>query len=353
VASAAAGTGLSNYTISYHSGSLTVTPAALDITANSTSKTYGQTVTLAGTAFTTGAGELVNGDTVTSVTLTSAGSAASATVAGSPYAIVPSVAVGTGLSNYTISYHNGSLTVTPAALDITANSTSKTYGQTVTLAGTAFTTGAGELVNGDTVTSVTLTSAGAAASATVAGSPYAIVPSVAIGTGLSNYTISYHSGSLTVTPAAFDVTANSTSKTYGQTVTLAGTAFTTGAGELVNGDTVTSVTLTSAGSAGTATVAGSPYTIVASTAVGTGLSNYTISYHSGSLTVTPAALDITANSTSKTYGQTVTLAGTAFTTGAGELVKGDTVTSVTLTSAGAVGTATVAGSPYAIVASTA
>ncbi len=32
---------------------------------------------------------------------------------------------------------------------------------------------------------------------------------------------------------------------------------------------------------------------------------------SGGETVTPVALDITANSTSKTYGQTVTLAGTA------------------------------------------
>ena len=58
------------------------------------------------------------------------------------YAIVPSAAVGTGLSNYTITYVNGSLTVNPAALTITANNTSKTYGQTATFAGTAFTTAA-------------------------------------------------------------------------------------------------------------------------------------------------------------------------------------------------------------------
>ena len=55
-------------------------------------------MTFAGTEFT--ASGLVNGDTVTSVTLTSAGSAATATVAGSPYTIVPSAAVGTGLANY-------------------------------------------------------------------------------------------------------------------------------------------------------------------------------------------------------------------------------------------------------------
>ena len=58
---------------------------------------------------------------------------------GSPYAIIPSGAVGTGLANYTISYVNGGLTVETAALTITADSTSKTYGQSVTFTGTEFT----------------------------------------------------------------------------------------------------------------------------------------------------------------------------------------------------------------------
>ena len=85
--------------------------------------------------------------------------------------------------------HNGSLSVTPASLSITAKNQTKVYGQTLTLAGTAFTeTG---LVNNDSITSVTLTSTGAAAAATVAGSPYAIVPTAAVGTGLGNYAIAY------------------------------------------------------------------------------------------------------------------------------------------------------------------
>ncbi len=45
---------------------------------------------------------------------------------------------------------------------------------------------------------------------------------------------------------------------------------------LVNSDTVSSVTLTSDGAPATAIVAGSPYTIVASAAIGTGLENYAI-----------------------------------------------------------------------------
>jgi len=56
-------------------------------------------------------------------------------------------------------------------------------------------------VTGDSVTSVSLLSAGAAATATVAGSPYSIIPFNAVGTGLANYTISYVPGALTVTPA--------------------------------------------------------------------------------------------------------------------------------------------------------
>ena len=343
VPSGAVGAGLGNYTISDVNGSLAVQTAPLTITAESTSKTYGQVVTLTETDFTESG--LVNGDTITGVTLVSAGAAATAAVAGSPYAIVASGAVGTGLGNYTISYVSGGLTVEPAALTITAESTSKTYGQAVTFTGTEFTESG--LVNGDAITSLTLTSAGAAAAAAVAGSPYTIVPSGAVGTGLGNYTISYVNGGLTVEPAALTITAESTSKTYGQAVTLTGTEFTeTG---LVNGDTITSVTLTSAGAAATAVVAGSPYAIVASGAVGTGLGNYTISYVNGGLTVEAAALTITAESTSKTYGQAVTLTGTEFT--ASGLVNGDTITSVTLTSAGAAATAVVAGSPYAIVPS--
>ena len=109
------------------------------------------------------------------MTQTSTGSVATA-LAGT-YPIVASNAMfSAGLSsNYTISYVNGTLTVSTAALTITANNASKTYGQTVSFAGTAFTTSG--LVNGDTVTSVTVTSTGSAATAAVG--TYPIVPSAA------------------------------------------------------------------------------------------------------------------------------------------------------------------------------
>ncbi len=222
------------------SASFDVTAAGLLITATNRFKVYGQTVVFAGTEFTTSG--LLGTDTVDSVTLTSAGAAPTATVAG-PYLIIPSAAVGSGLGNYAITYVDGALTVTPAPLTVTADDRTKTYGQTVVFAGSEFSTTG--LLNADSVTSVTLASPGAAPTATVGGSPYAITPSNATGTGVSNYTIAYVDGELTVDPAPLAITADDRSKVYGQTVVFAGTEFSTAG--LLNADTIDSVTLTSPG----------------------------------------------------------------------------------------------------------
>jgi hypothetical protein len=96
------------------------------------------------------------------------------------------------------------LTINKASLSITAINASKVYGQTLNFAGTEFTpTG---LVGSDSVSSVTLTSAGATNTAPVANSPYIITPSSAIGSGLGNYSITYNPGYLTVSNAVLTVT---------------------------------------------------------------------------------------------------------------------------------------------------
>ena len=94
----------------------------------------------------------VNGDTSASLTtlptLTTTATASSH-VSGSPYAITASGAVDT---DYSISYVAGTLTVTPAALTITANNQTKVYGAvlpTLTASYTGF-------VNGDTAASLTI-----------------------------------------------------------------------------------------------------------------------------------------------------------------------------------------------------
>ena len=340
-----------NYSIAYSNGSLTVSPAALTVTANNASKTYGQTATLLPTAFT--ATGLQNGETIAAVVESSAGTAATAGVAGSPYAITPSAASGGSFNpaNYSIAYANGALTVNPAALTVTANNASKTYGQTATLSPTAFT--ASGLQNGETISSVTETSAGVAAIAGVAGSPYAITPSAASGGNFNptNYSIAYANGALAVSPAALTISANNASKTYGQTATLSPAAFT--ASGLQNGETIAAVVESSAGTGATAGVAGSPYPIMPSAASGGSFSaaNYSVAYTSGALTVNPATLTVTASDLSKTFGQTAVLLPTAF--DASGLQNSETIGAVVQTSAGTAGTASVAGSPYAITPSAA
>ena len=281
------GNGGNNYAVTVNTAPGTITPAPLTITADNAAKVYGQTVTLAPTAFTTTA--LVAGETVGTVTELSPGTVATAPVAGSPYAITPSAATGGTFTatNYTITYVDGNLAVTPAPLVLTANDASKVYGTTFTPAATAFThTG---LVNSDTVTGVTETSTGAAPTASVAGSTYPIVITPGSATGSftpTNYVMTYVDGRLTVTPVPLTVTANDATKTYGQTLVLPDTAFTTTG--LVNGDTVTSVPETSAGTVASAPVVGSPYAITPSTATGTyDASNYTVSYVDGKLYVLP------------------------------------------------------------------
>ena len=338
VPSAAVGTGLTNYDIDYHDGTLTINQKHLDITANDRTKTYGQLVTFSGTEFTSSG--LINGNTIASVTLTSTGAPVTAIV--NTYPIVISAAVGTGLSNYEIDYHNGTLTVDKKHLDITANDRTKTYGQLVTFAGTEFSSSG--LINGNTIASVALTSTGAPVTATV--NTYPIVISAATGTGLTNYNIHYHNSTLTVNKKHLDVTANDRTKTYGDLVTFAGTEFTSSG--LINGNTIASVTLASTGAPITAVV--NTYPIVISAAVGTGLSNYEIDYHNGTLTVDKKHLDITANDRTKTYGQLVTFAGTEFSSSG--LINGNTIASVALTSTGAPVTATVNTYPIVISAAT-
>jgi hypothetical protein len=211
---------------------------------------------------------------VTSVDLASAGSATTATVG--DYTITAANAGGAGLSNYDITYVGGVLTVGKAGLTITANNAAKTYGQGSGLAGY----GVSGLVNGDAVTSVDLASAGSATTATVGD--YTITAANAGGAGLSNYDITYVGGVLTVGKAGLTITASDEAKRFGETARLDGYSV---AG-LVNGDVVSSVSLTSEGAA--ADAARGDYVIDVVGAGGTGLSNYDIVYVDGVLKVEDA-----------------------------------------------------------------
>jgi hypothetical protein len=92
---------------------------------------------------------------------------------------------------------------------------------------------------------------------------------------------------------------------------------------LLNSDTVSSVALASPGAASTASVTGSPYLITASSALGSGLNNYTINYINGSLTVNPATLTLSLAGSGGVYTALPYPAACSVASG---LVNGDSVT---------------------------
>src|SRR5207253_802521 len=203
-----------NYTISYHNGTLTVDRATLSITANNDSKAYGQTRTYGAGSTAFSSTGLQNSESIGSVTITASGGTAANAAVGS-YDLTPSAATGGTFNpnNYNISYHNGTLTVDPATLSITANADSKNYGQTTTYgAGSIAFTSIG-MQNSDTIGSVTITASGGTAADALVGS-YDLTPSAATGGTFNpnNYTISYHLGTLTVEAATLSITANNDSK---------------------------------------------------------------------------------------------------------------------------------------------
>ncbi len=268
------GNGGNNYAVTpvrFNAG--VIDPALLTITATNQSKTYGTTFSFAGTEFTTGT--LYSTDTVTSVTLTSAGTPATATVAASPYPIVPSAAVGAGLTNYAIAYANGSLTVNQAPASVTPNANNKTYGNS----DPPFTGALVGFVAADGVTATYARTAGE----NVTGSPYAISGTLSPASVLSNYSITYKTANFTINAAPASVTPDPKVINFGMgepplTGTLAG---------FLPADGVTA-TYARAPGAGAGI-----YSISATLTPTAVLTNYSIVYNTASFTINMVPQNIT------------------------------------------------------------
>src|SRR5208337_2803652 len=161
----------SNYTISYVNGTVTDSVGTLAITASSASMTYGGATPVITPSYS----GFVNGDTSASLT-------------------TPSSCSGAVDSNYTISYVNGTVTESAAALTITASSGSMTYGGTVP----TITPSYSGFVNGDTSASLTTAptcSTTATGSTPVGTDAGADTCSGAVG---PNYSFTYGAGNVTV-----------------------------------------------------------------------------------------------------------------------------------------------------------
>ena len=166
----------------------TATYGDASVTLNATvTPTSGPAVNSGSVEFTVKQGALTIGVATTDTTIVAGAASVNyllpAGTAAGAYTIEASYSGASGLN---ASSGSGSLTINQKDLTITASNKTKTYGDTVSFDQTTPSSDFSVvgLINADTVDSITLTSAGAAATATVAGSPYDIIPSAAVGTGL-------------------------------------------------------------------------------------------------------------------------------------------------------------------------
>jgi hypothetical protein len=178
----------SNYTINFINGTLTVNPALLTITVNSQSKVYGAPVpNLTATFY-----GFVNGDTVSS--LDTQPTLATVASIGSPVGTYPVTVSGASGTNYTMNFVGGTLTVTPAALTITADNQFAFLGAPLPVLTASYF----GFVNGDIAASLTVPPT----LTTIAtnGSPAGTYPIIVDGAVSTNYAITFVNGALTVFP---------------------------------------------------------------------------------------------------------------------------------------------------------
>jgi hypothetical protein len=333
---AASGSGVGSYTITVSpdtlsaanygfacvDGTLTVMPATLTVTATDASKIYGD----ANPAFTDSVTGLVNGDTLN--VLSGVADLNTTATSASEVGTYPiSAAQGTlYAANYAFTFANGTLTVSPAMLTVTAVDCSKVEGQ----ANPAFTASFSGLVNGDTADSLS----GALTFSTPATttSPVGMYWVSLSGLSSVDYGITYVDGTLTViapTASATGTTVVSSGDpmVYGQVVTFTATVSAiapatgtpTGRVTFLDGSVVL----------GTAPLSGGVATI-ATSALDAGDHLITVSYSGDAVfapsdssvlteSVTPAPLTVAAFDSAKVYGQ----ANPAFSVSYSGFVNGD------------------------------
>ena len=293
-----------NYTITFTGANLTITPAALTVTAQAASKVYGSN----DPTFAYNAASFVNtvnvpidgGVQINDTAANSLTGALGRTLSAQAENVGNNYVINQGTlaaANYTITYVSANLSITPATLTVApASGQSKVYG------GSDPAPFASQIVSGllngsvavdgfylNDTNNVTFTGNYTRATGENVGSYNFMKGNYALG-GTGNANGNYNlvvtntadtsgtTAQFAIAPAALTITANDQAKAYGQALNFGGTEFT--ATGLQYNETIGDVMLTSAGAAATAHVTAGPYAISASAPTGGtfAASNYTISY---------------------------------------------------------------------------
>ena len=236
------------------------------------------------------------------------------------------VSDGNGGANYNVTFTPVATgVINPATLNVSANGT-LVYGQDPTNA--VYTPVYYPLLNGDTagVVSGSATFSTDAGATSYVGTNYTVSTVDTAGLSAQNYSFAAGTnGIMTVTPAPLSVTNAASDKVYDGTTSA---PINSGAGldGLVNGDQA-SVSLDSSSAAGTFDTrdAGTGKTVIFSgfaTAGDLG-TNYTVTQPTGTASINPTNLTVTAAANTKTYDGTTSAAATPTIT-AGSIQTGDT-----------------------------
>ena len=270
-----------NYALSFSNGTLTVAAYALSVTADNQSRAYGA----ANPVLTGSLVGLQNGDKNNAVYATVAGT--NSGVGGYPITITL-LDPDQKLANYSVTTNNGTLTVNRAALTVTADSQTKSYGE----ADPALTyriTGGG-LVNGENLSGALSREAGENAGT------YAILQGTLAAS--TNYALTYVGADLTITQKWLVVRALDQFRVYGETnpvLTVSYSGF-------VGTDGVTN--LTELPQASTVAEPNSPIENYEIKLTGGSATNYQLLLTNGILSVIPAELTVVVNNASRAYGAT-------------------------------------------------
>ncbi len=267
--------GESSYQITFmvpNSTYLEILPRAIEVTADSQSKAYGDADPTLSYQITNGALQFSDAFTGTLSRVT-----------GEDVGTYP---INRGTlspgSNYTMTYVGNDLTIGQRAIEVTADVLNKEYGD----ADPALTY---QITNGSLAFSDAFTGNLTRVPGETLGN-YAINQGTLALTG--NYNLSYISNDLTIGRRTIEITADAKTKIYGDADPVLTYQIT--AGSLVVGDVFTgSLTRVAGESAGDYAIQQGSVALNA---------NYTLNFVSNDLSITPRSLEITADSKTKTYG---------------------------------------------------
>ena len=287
-----------NHSFTYVDGTVTIGAVPVVVTASSATSVYGSDAAEIQATYS----GLVNGDTAPATAPECTTDATSS----SPVGTYTSSCSGAADPNYTFTYVDGSVDVTPAPATVIASSASVAFGDAIP----AITASYSGLVNGDTAPAT----APLCGTDATQGAPSGTYTSTCAGAADPNYTFGYTNGTVTIVAgtATVTLTVSSATMTYGDDlpeITASYDGFTGGQTEPVTAPTC-STTATSSSPVGT----------YPTTCVGAADPNHVITVVDGSITVLPAAATVTASSKASAYGAAIA----AITPEYSGLVNGDT-----------------------------